>query len=281
MFLSDTLILVRGGGDLGTGVAHRLHQAGFTVMVAEIAQPLAVRRAVAFAEAVYARQITVEGVTARLAPDPLIGIAHTVLGEIPVVVDEDNAVIKQMRPPIVVDARMLKTNLGTRRTDAALVVGLGPGFSAGADCHAVVETNRGHNLGRVYWEGSAEADTGKPEAVSGFAGSRVLRAPTDGVFTGRTQIGDIVKQGALLAEVGGEPIRAEFDGALRGLLHDGLRVGRGLKVGDLDPRGVREYCFQISDKARAVAGGVLEAVLAGMRFWMPEPPPEVRDRGRP
>ncbi len=281
MFLSDTLILVRGGGDLGTGVAHRLHRAGFTVMVTEVARPLAVRRAVAFAEAVYAHKITVEGVTARLAPDPMVGIAHTVLGEIPVVIDEANTVIQQMRPPIVVDARMAKTNLGTRLADALFVVCLGPGFTARVDCQAVVETNRGHNLGRVYWEGSAEADTGQPESVSGFAGSRVLRASREGVFSGRRQIGDLVQKGDVLAEVDGAEIKAEFDGALRGLLHDGLRVAQGMKVGDLDPRGLREYCFQISDKARAVGGGVLEAVLAGMRYWKPELPPEVRDRGLP
>jgi xanthine dehydrogenase accessory factor len=145
----------------------------------------------------------------------------------------------------------------------------------------VVETNRGHNLGRVYWQGSAEADTGLPESVSGFAGSRVLRAPRAGTFTGRAHIGDLIRKGDVLADVDGFEIKADFDGALRGLLHDGLRVTAGLKVGDLDPRGVREYCFQISDKARAVGGGVLEAVLAGMRYWRPEPPPEVRDKGLP
>ena len=291
MQLSDTLILIRGGGDLATGVAHRLHRAGFTVIVTELPQPLAVRRAVSFAEAVYKERVTVEGVTAHLAPDPLVAVAkgggaYTVMGEIPIVVDADDSVLARMRPPIVVDARMAKRNLGTRLTDAKLVIGLGPGFTAGVDCHAVVETNRGHNLGRVYWEGSAEPNTGEPEPVRGVAGQRVLRAPRDGEFKGRVEIGDLVKAGDVLAEVvdplqgvDGEPIRAQFDGVVRGLLHDGLRVTAGMKVGDLDPRGVREYCFLISDKARAVSGGVLEAIFAGMRLWTPEPTPEERDAG--
>jgi len=281
MNLSDTLILLRGGGDLATGVAHRLHRAGFTVMVTELPQPLCVRRAVSFAEAVYSEIISVEGVTAHLAPDPMVGMAYTVLNEIPVVVDADDTTITQMRPAIVVDARMAKKNLGTWITDAPLVIALGPGFTAGEDCHAVVETNRGHSLGRVDWEGSAEPDTGEPEPVRGFAGSRVLRAPRDGTLAGRLEIGDLVQKEQVIAEVDGEPIRAQFDGALRGLLHDGLRVTAGMKVGDLDPRGVREYCFLISDKARAVGGGALEAIFNGIHLWLPEPPPEVRDAGLP
>lgn len=274
---SDFFILIRGGGDIATGVAHRLHRAGFTVMVTELPQPLAVRRAVSFAEAVYSERVTVEGVTAHLAPDLMAGTAYTVLGEIAVIVDADDTVIKQIRPSIVIDARMAKRNLGTRLADAPLVIALGPGFSAGEDCHAVVETNRGHNLGRVYWEGSAEPDTGKPEAIHGFVGERVLRASRDGVFKGRLEIGDLVKKGQGIAEVDGNPIEAQFDGVLRGLLHDGLRVTAGMKVGDLDPRSVREYCFLISDKARSVGGGVLEAIFTGIRRWLPEPPPEVQD----
>jgi xanthine dehydrogenase accessory factor len=279
--LSDTLILIRGGGDLATGVAHRLHRAGYTVMITELPQPLCVRRAVSFAEAVFSERATVEGVTAHLAPDPMVGMAYTVLNEIPVVVDAEGSLINQMRPPIVVDARMAKQKLNTRMKDASLVIGLGPGFTAGVDCHAVVETNRGHNLGRVYWEGSAEPDTGQPEPVRGFAGQRMLRAPCDGLFRAQSAIGDLVKAGDTLAFVGDQPITAQFDGVVRGLLHDGLRVIADLKVGDLDPRGVREHCFTISDKARAVGGGVLEAIFTGIRLWLPEPPPEVRDAGLP
>jgi xanthine dehydrogenase accessory factor len=269
--LSDFLVVVRGGGDLGTGVAHRLVRAGFTVMVTELAQPLAVRRAVSFAEAVYSGHITVEGVTARLADDAMLGIAYTVIGEVPVIVDLADDVVSRLRPAVVVDARLAKRNLGTRLDDAPLVIGLGPGFAAGQDCHAVVETNRGQNLGRVYWEGSAEPDTGQPEPVRGQAGQRVLRAPAEGVFQGHKAIGDLAQPGEVLAGVEGQAIVAPFAGVVRGLLHDGVPVTPGMKVGDLDPRGVREYCFLISDKARAIGGGVLEAALAGMDLWRPEP----------
>jgi len=281
MYLSDTLILVRGGGDLGTGVAHRLNRSGFTVMITELSQPMAVRRAVAFAEAVYAGSVTVEGVTGRLAQDPMLGMAYAVVDEVPVVVDLDGSVVSRMKPPVVVDARMAKRRLDTRLTDASLVIGLGPGLVAGLDCHAVVETNRGHNLGRVYWEGSAEADTGQPEPVLGAAGERVLRAPAGGVFTGRRQIGDQVHAGDVLGDVAGQPVTAKFDGVLRGLLHDGVAVTQGAKIGDVDPRGVRDFCFTISDKARAIGGGVLEALLAGIEYWRPELRPEERDMGLP
>jgi xanthine dehydrogenase accessory factor len=274
MQLADTLVVVRGGGDLGTGVAHRLHRCGFTVMVTELAQPLCVRRAVSFGEAVYAGSITVEGVTARRADDPMIGMAYTAMDEIPVIVDEADDVLWRMRPPIVVDARLAKQNLGTRLKDAPLVVGLGPGFTAGRDCRVVIETNRGHNLGRVYWQGAAEVDTGQPEPVSGFAGERVLRAPVDGIFQARRDIGDLVQTGEVLGQVGDSPVTAQFAGVVRGLLHDGVPVMAGLKIGDLDPRGVREYCFLISDKARSVAGGVLEAILAGMDLWYTGPTPD-------
>ena len=273
-------MLVRGGGDLGTGVAFRLHRAGFTVMVTDLAQPTCVRRAVSFAEAMYAGRVTVEGVTAVRVDDPMLGMAYTVMGEIPVTVD-DATVVTRMQPPIIVDARLAKRNLGTRLRDAKLVIGLGPGFTAGVDCHAVVETNRGHHLGRVFWEGSAEADTGQPEPVRGFAGERVLRAPSAGTLVGRAEIGQAVKAGEVVAEVDGAPIVATFDGVLRGLVHDGLPVTAGMKVGDLDPRGVRENCFTISDKARSIGGGVLEAVLTGIDLWRRAPTVEERDAGEP
>lgn len=279
--LSDTLVLIRGGGDLATGVAHRLHQAGFTVMVTELPQPLCVRRAVAFAEAVYAGRATVDGVTARLAPDAASGMAYAVLNEVPVIVDPAGLALRQLRPPIVVDARLAKHRLDTTRADAPLVVALGPGFEAGADCHAVVETQRGHDLGRVRWRGFTAPDSGEPEAVRGLAMERVLRAPSAGVFTAVKTIGDPVQKGEVVGLVDYAPLVAQCAGVLRGVLHDGLSVTPGLKVGDIDPRAVRDYCFSISDKARAVGGGVLEAILAGARFWQRELPPEVRDRGLP
>lgn len=258
--LSENLIFIRGGGDLATGVVHRLRQAGFQVLVAELPQPLCVRRAVAVAEAVYAGQVTVEGLTARLVADPLAGVAP---GEVPVIVDPDGAAIRRLRPAVVVDARMAKRPLDTRLTDAPLVIALGPGFRAGRDCHAVVETQRGHHLGRVYWQGEAASDSGQPEPVRGLSPERVLRAPRAGVFQAVKQIGDPVRAEEVVGEVAGAPVIARCDGVLRGILHDGLTVSAGLKIGDIDPRGVREYCFSISDKARAIGGGVLEAVLAG------------------
>lgn len=268
--LSNTLILIRGGGDLATGVAHRLHRAGFALLLTELPQPLCVRRAVSFAEAVYAGQVTVEDITARLVPNRQAGLAPAQLGEIPVVIDEGKATQQYVRPRIVIDARLAKNKLDTTMDDAPLVIALGPGFVAGHDCHAVVETNRGHNLGRVYWQGSAEPDTGQPEAVLGLAGQRVLRAPGNGMFKGKLAIGDLVKAGEIVAMVDDEPIAAQFDGVVRGLLQNGMRVTTGLKVGDVDPRGVREHCFLISDKARAIGGGVLEAIFAGARLWTPE-----------
>jgi xanthine dehydrogenase accessory factor len=268
--LSDTLVVVRGGGDLGTGVAHRLHTAGFTVMVTELAQPMCVRRAVSFAEAVYAGKATVEGITARLVDDPMLGMANAAIGELPVVVDAADDVVERMHPPIVVDARLAKRNLGTRIDEAPLVIGLGPGFEAGVDCHSVVETLRGHNLGRVYWEGTTEPDTGQPEPVQGKASERVLRAPAEGTFTSLKAIGDSVQAGDELAQVDGHTLTAPFAGVLRGLIHDGVPVSAGMKVGDLDPRGVREYCFLISDKARSIGGAVLEAILRGMPLWLPK-----------
>jgi len=271
MRLSDALVLVRGGGDLATGVAHRLQRAGLTVAITELPQPLAVRRAVAFAEAVYSKTITVEGVTARFAADPMVGIAYTALNEIPVMLDQAGEALRQLRPAVVVDARIAKRNLDTHRTDAPLVIGLGPGFVAGEDCHVVVETNRGHHLGRVYWQGSAEPDTGQPEPVQGFVGQRVLRAPSTGLFYGQKQIGDHVRVGEVLALVNQHPLLAPFDGVLRGLLHDDVPVTTDLKVGDLDPRGRRENCFLISDKARAIGGGVLEAILTGSQLWSDTP----------
>lgn len=262
--LFDHLILLRGGGDLGSGVAHRLHRAGFSVVITELPQPLCVRRAVAFAEAVYAGAATVEGVTARLVADANAARATLAAGDIPVLVDPQGRALAELRPAVVVDARLAKRNLGTTLHDAPLVIGLGPGFTAGVDCHAVVETNRGHNLGRVYWQGGAEPDTGQPEPVRGYSVDRVLRAPCAGIFAGRKQIGDAVSAGDVVAEVDGAPVVAAFSGVLRGLLHDGLTVSAGLKVGDLDPRGVREHCFTISDKARSIGGGVLEAILHGL-----------------
>ena len=261
-FFSRALVLVRGGGDLGSGVTYRLHRAGFPVVVTERARPLLVRRAVSYGDAVFSGDITIGGLTAARAESAALAARMCATHVIPVLVDEDDSAIGVLRPVVVVDARMQKVNLGTRLDDAPLVVALGPGFSAGLDCHVVIETNRGHDLGRVIEQGPAEADTGEPGSVGGKTHSRVLRAPADGHVQPLAQIGDTIEAGQTIATVSGEPIVAAFGGVLRGLIHEQVAVVAGMKVGDLDPRAKREHCFSISDKSLAIGGGVLEAVLA-------------------
>ena len=261
-FFDRALIIVRGGGDLASGAIYRLHRAGFPVMVTELETPLFVRRTVSFGEAVYSGSITIEGVTARRAAD--IDEARRLLAasKIPVIVDPDGECIPHLQPAVVVDARMAKVNLGTRMDDAPLVIALGPGFTAGIDCHAVVETNRGHNLGRVIYDGPTEPDTGTPGKIEGHTHTRVLRSPASGHVRPYATIGDTIEAGQLIAEVAGQAVSAPFSGVLRGLIHERVRVEPGMKIGDLDPRARRESCFTISDKSLAVGGGVLEAALA-------------------
>ncbi|MFQ5917409.1 MAG: selenium-dependent molybdenum cofactor biosynthesis protein YqeB, partial [Candidatus Binatia bacterium] len=170
-----------------------------------------------------------------------------------------------MRPTVLVDAIMAKKNMGTDKSHAQLVVGVGPGFTAGVNVHAVVETNRGHHLGKVLWQGMAEENTGVPAQVSGYTDERVLRVPQKGLFESLHEIGDLVNPGDVVAKVDGHPIRAQIKGVLRGLLENGIEVEEGIKAGDIDPRGEREYCYLISDKARAIAGGVLEAILHSLK----------------
>lgn len=258
---SELRVLVRGGGDLGTGVAWRLHRCGFCVLVVETARPTVIRRAVAFASAVYDGAITVDGVTAQLTEDEDDILAAWKRDRVPVAVDPQAALADRLTPGAVVDAIMAKRNVGTSMSDALVVVALGPGFTAGHDCHAVVETNRGHNLGRVILEGRAEPNTGVPGTVGGESSRRVLRAPGSGIFRGEGATGDRVEEGDVVAHVGDRPVRARLGGVLRGLMHDGLEVSGGAKVGDVDPRGAVEHCFSISDKALAVGGGVVEAIL--------------------
>lgn len=261
MLFSDVLVVVRGGGDLATGVVYRLSKAGFPIVVTELAQPLAIRRAVAIASAVFDGAIMIEDLNVRRVETASEARALAAEGAIPVLVDPEGFCLRELRPPVVVDARMAKRNLGTHPDDAALVVALGPGFSAGEDCHAVIETNRGHRLGRVIWSGSAEPDTGRPGSVQGRQSDRVLRAPADGTTSPRAAIGDEVRQNDVIAVVGGEPLIAPFDGVLRGLIHPSVSVTKGMKIGDLDPRGERGYCFEISEKALAIGGGAVEAVF--------------------
>jgi len=262
MTSSRPIALVRGGGDLASGAVARLHRAGFRVVVLELARPLAVRRLVSFAEAVYAGKIRVEEIGA-LRVDEVSEVEHAFSDEIvPVLVDPRASCLGQLRPRVLVDGRMRKSAPEIGRGAAALFIGLGPGFKAGEDCDAVVETKRGPHLGRVIWHGTAAADTRVPEPVAGFAEERVLRAPTAGEVRGLVSLGSTVRDGESVAEVDGVAVRAQFDGILRGLLHDGLRVEAGVKIGDIDPRGDPSLCTLISDKALAVGGGVVEAALS-------------------
>lgn len=261
---SHTLILLKGAGDLGTGVAWRLHRAGFPVVVTELAQPLVVRRTVAFASAVYDGAITVEGVTAQRAES--FAHARDLLAQkiIPALIDPDTRAREFFAPRVLIDAVMAKRNTGAQITDAPFVLALGPGFTPGVDCHAVIETKRGHNLGRVWWNRPAEANTNTPGEIGGKGADRVLRAPVAGVVQKRLEIGDWVARGQVIAQVDDADVVAPFDGLLRGLVHDGLRVPAGIKIGDVDPRAERDACFTISDKALAIGGGALEAVLTWM-----------------
>jgi xanthine dehydrogenase accessory factor len=263
-----SVILIRGGGDLATGVALRLIRSGLRVVVTEIAQPLAVRRTVSFAEAVYSEQITVEGVTAHRIPDPTDSFRILmVLGkqQIPVLVDPDCSSAKALHASVVVDARMTKHPPEPIGYVPQLYLGLGPGFEAGVNCQVVVETRRGAMLGRVYWQGGPDPDTGQPEGDP----QRVLRAPVDGTFVAYKQIGDHCEEGELIAEIQSSSsedppakILSPFPGVLRGLLHAGLVTTPGLKIGDIDARDDPRLCQIVSDKALSVGGGVLEAILS-------------------
>ncbi|HOG47267.1 MAG TPA: selenium-dependent molybdenum cofactor biosynthesis protein YqeB [Anaerolineae bacterium] len=255
------LVLIRGAGDIASGIAHRLHRAGLAVVMAEAAQPRALRRAVSFAGAVYDGSITVEGVVAQRAASPGEAQALVAQGRIAVIVDPDGHMAGALRPEVIVDAIMAKRNLGTRQGAAPLVIGVGPGFVAGGDVDAVIETMRGHNLGRVIYEGSAAANTGVPGEVLGYTRERVVWSPAAGTLRGGLAIGARVAAGDAVAEIAGLPVVATVGGVLRGLLRNGLSASAGEKIGDVDPRGVAAYCFTISDKARAVGGAVLEAII--------------------
>lgn len=242
---------------MASAAARLVSLAGFRVVVLERAAPLALRRLVSFAEAVFAGACDVEGVRGRLVAASDLAAD----GQVSVVVDPDGVCLAALRPDVLVDGRMAKRDLGTRTADAPLVVGLGPGFVAGGTVHAVVETQRGPDLGRVLWSGEAEADTGVPAAVLGHTTARVLRAPAAGRFEGLCRIGSLVAAGETVARTGGAPVVAEIAGMLRGIVADGVPVEAGLKVGDVDPRGAAVDPARVSEKGRAIASGVLEAIF--------------------
>jgi xanthine dehydrogenase accessory factor len=262
--MNDLIILIRGAGEMASGVAHRLYQSHFKICMLEIPTPLAVRRKVSFCEAIYEGEKEVEGVRAEFIS------AHKEIqslwdrGKIPLLVDPDGKKTRRfLKPDVLIDAILAKKNLGTHIKDASLVIGLGPGFTAGKDVHIAVETNRGHNLGKVILKGTAEPDTGVPGEIGGYSVERVLRTMKRGIFRGQRSIGDRVTKGSVVAVVDDFPVIAKINGVVRGLLRDGVKVRKGMKVGDIDPRGKKEFCFTISEKARAIAGGALEAIL----YW--------------
>lgn len=259
MLFPDDLAVLRGGGDLGSGVAYRLVRGGFPVVVLELAEPLTVRRTVAFSTAVTEGTVRVEGVQGRLVRSQEEAVTVAATGVVAVLVAPE---LPEMSLSAVVDARMAKRNLGTSLSDAATVIGLGPGFDAGVDCHAVVETARGHHLGRVIEEGSALPNTGIPGAVGGRTADRVVRSPGTGTVGWDVEIGDLVSEGQVIGRVGAATVVAGVAGAVRGLLAPGHDVTEGFKIGDVDPRGDPAACFEISDKALAVGGGVVEVVLS-------------------
>jgi len=256
------LTMIRGGGDLASGIAIRLVRSGLRVVITELPQPLVVRRLVSFAEAVHEGEWQVEDITGKLIQEPADADQAHRAGMVPVLVDPDLSSLMVYQPKILIDARMRKKPPEAGMDQADLVIGLGPGFTAGKDCHAVVETNRGHQLGRVYWEGAAQEDTGIPGEVRGYRQERVLRAPDSGVLKNFQEIGDLIDRGDRIAAVNDRVVTAPFAGVIRGLLRSGTNVKEGMKIGDLDPRSKPEYARIVSDKSRCLGGAVLEAILS-------------------
>ncbi|MCG8618920.1 MAG: EF2563 family selenium-dependent molybdenum hydroxylase system protein [Desulfobacterales bacterium] len=260
--LKDRIIGIKGGGDLATGIAVRLFRSGFTrIFIMEIPEPTTIRRRVAFASALYEGEFTVEGITgAAVRHSEDIATAWEEK-KIAVLADPRWKTLARIRPDVLVDAVIAKKNLGTKINDAGLTIALGPGFAAGKDADAVIETRRGHDLGRVIRNGEAQPNTSRPEPVNGFSSQRLVRAPGDGRFTAAARIGDHVNAGETLGHVNGLPVNAGITGIIRGLIRDGLTVAAGKKIGDIDPRDDAGYCRTLSDKARALGGAVLEVIL--------------------
>lgn len=258
----NLIIGIKGAGEMATGVACCLFNSNFTrIFMMEIDNPLAVRRKVSFCEAVHDGSAIVEGIRAVKVEHSADFVGTWDKKLIPVLVDPQWESIRALTPHVVIDAILAKKNLGTTMSEAPLVIGLGPGFTAGEDVHMAIETNRGHNLGRIILKGSPEPNTGIPGTISGFNLERVLRAPCQGVFRPGKKIGDMVKTGELIGRINEEPVLTRIDGVLRGLIRPGSKVKSGLKIGDVDPRGKAEYCSSISEKARAIGGSVLAAIL--------------------
>ena len=254
-------IIIRGGGDLGSGVAYRLHRVGWNVVITEIDKPLVLRRTVSFANAVYEKEAVVEGIVARsvISSKEIPDLIKKQI--IPVLISPERYSFPEFLPDIIIDARLLKKFEAYPLDTLPMVIGLGPGFKVGSNCHVVIETNRGHYLGRAIWEGEAMSDTGIPGTVAQKSNERVLRAPASGYIQSNIALGTFVKKGDFLGSIDNKPILAPFDGCVRGLMHDGIYVKEGIKIGDLDPRLDKNLIYCISEKSLAIAGGVLEAIL--------------------
>lgn len=261
--MTENLIVVRGGGDLASGVIHRLYRCGYRVLVLECEKPSAIRRMVSFCEAVYDGESFVEGVLCQRIENLEECERVWDAGEIPLLVDPKGECLKKCSPSALIDAILAKRNLGTSREMAPLTVALGPGFEAGEDVNFVVETMRGHDLGRIIEEGCAIANTGIPGMVGGVSKERVIHSPAAGRISNKTKIGDIVEQGEALAQVGDTLVKASITGVLRGIIRDGYQVSMGMKIADIDPRKEeKQNCYSISDKARCIAGSVVEILMS-------------------
>lgn len=257
------IVVVRGGGDIASGTIHRLHRAGFGVIVLEIENPSAIRRKAAFCEAVFDGAVELEGVVCQRAADIEDAMAIIKSGRVALLIDENGASIEKIKPRYLVDGILAKRNCGTKMSQAEFTVALGPGFTAGRDVSCVVETMRGHNLGRLIYDGCAMANTGVPGAIAGYAKERVIHAPASGIMENIAEIGDIVKKSEAIARIGDTDVLATLNGVLRGIIRNGYAVEKGLKIADIDPReSEQKNCYTISDKARCIAGGVLEAIMA-------------------
>ena len=263
MTKQNTRLIVRGGGDLASGVIHRLYRSHYHVLILECRKPSAIRRKVAFCEAVYDGTSSVEGVTCRRVTEFSQCEDVWSNGEIPLLIDGTGESVRKIQPDAVIDAILAKRNLGTTRAMAPLTVGLGPGFTAGEDVDYVIETMRGHNLGRIIKEGSALPNTGVPGLIAGIGKERVIHSPAAGEMKNISRIADIVEKDQIIAMVGNVPVKATISGVIRGLIRDGYPVFKGMKIADIDPRAEqKKNCFTISDKARCIAGGVLEVLLS-------------------
>jgi len=259
--LRNLVILIKGGGEVASGVAHRLSRAHFQVCMTEIPYPQAVSRGVAFCEAIYDGEKEVEGVVARCVGSVSEFFKVWRENKLPIIVDPETSTKDSLHPDILIDAIMAKRNLGTKITDAPLVIGLGPGFQAGRDVHMVVETNNSESLGEVILDGETERDTGIPVAIGGLTVERVLHSPTNGLFLASKEIGDPVATDEVLASLGGQALKAPIGGVVRALLRSGVQVEKGTKLAEIDPVENKEICYRIRARVRAVAGGVLEAIL--------------------